>query len=161
MGDQRRQGVRPTGGLVRRLKAELVKAHLTLNGIATPGWDVTPGWRGTVLYSKIVGAVFALIGVATTYLFILRPIEAAKRTGVLHQGLYGIVMPFLLLYWGVAMIVTDLRNRETMLAGTDGRLRWTRMGRILQYGMCGTTALMLITWYLYVRSIGLKPFRHF
>jgi len=77
---------------------------------------------------------------------------------VLHQGLSGLVTPIVLLYSGVAMLVTDLRDERTVRAGPEGRLWWTRKGRIFINGMWATTALMLIAWYFYVRSIGLRPF---
>ena len=67
-------------------------------------------------------------------------------------------MPIVLLYCGFAMLVTDLRDEKTMRAGTEGRLWWTHKGRIFQYAMWGTTIFVLIAWYLYVRSIGLRPF---
>jgi len=157
MCDQPRNGIHPTATRGGSVKTALIKARLNLNGIATPDGTHPTGRFVTVLRTKIWGAVFTLTGLATAYFFILRPIEVAKRNGVLHQGLYGLVMPILLLYSGVAALVTDLRDEKTMRAGPEGRLWWTLRGRVVVYGMWLATALMLIAWYLYVRSIGLKP----
>ena len=136
----------------------IAKAWLNLNGIATPDGAHPTGRRVSVLRTKIFGALTALIGLATAYFFILRPIVEAKRNGVLRQGLFGLIMPITLLYCGVAILVTDLRDEKTMRAGVEGRLWWTRKGRIFQYAMWGAIALTLVAWYVYVRSIGLNPF---
>ena len=157
MRDQPRQGIHPTGER-GGAKTNIVKAWLNLNGIATPDGTHPTGRHVTVLRTKILGAVSTLTGLVTAHFFILRPIEEAKRNGALHQNLFGLVMPIILLYCGVAMLATDLRDEKTMQAGVEGRLWWTRKGRIFQYGMWGTTILMLIAWYFYLRSIGLKPF---
>jgi hypothetical protein len=153
-----REAIHPGGGRGGDIKNAIVKAWFNLNGIATPDGTHPTGRRVTVLRTKILGAVFTLTGLASAYFFILRPIEAAKRNGVLHQGLFGLVMPIVLLYCGVATLVTDLRDERTMRTGAEGRLWWTRKGRIFQYGMWITTALTSIALYLYVRSIGLKLF---
>jgi hypothetical protein len=157
MGDQPPKPIQPIdrrGGI----KTSIVNAWANLNGIASPDGTHPTGRRVTVLRTKIIGAVFTVIGLATAYFFILRPIEEAKRNGMLHQSLFGLVMPIVLLYCGVAILVTDLRDEKTMRAGAEGRLWWTRQGRIFQYGLWITTVLMIIAWYLYVRSIGLNPF---
>ena len=99
-----------------------------------------------------------MIGLATAYLFILRPINEATRGAVLHQGLFGLVMPIVLLYCGIGILVTDLRDEKTMRAGVEGRLWWTRKGRIFQHVMWLAIVLTLMAWYEYVRSIGLNPF---
>jgi len=67
---------------------------------------------------------------------------------VLHQGLFGLVIPIVLLNCGIATFVTDLGDVKTMRAGAEGRLLWTSKGHIFQYGLWVTTALMLIAWYL-------------
>jgi hypothetical protein len=161
MGDQIPPGTHPPAESDGSLRANLTKAWLTLNGIATPEGAHPTGRHVSVLRTKIWGVVFALGGLATAYYFILRPIEEAKRTGVLHQGPFGLVMPIVLLYGGLATLVTDLRDEKTMRAGPEGRLWWTRKGRIFQYGMWGSAALTLISWYFYVRSMGISPLKCF
>jgi hypothetical protein len=144
--------------MLRGIQSRIKKAWLNLNGIATPDGAHPTGRRVTVLRTRVIGTVLVLTSLATGHFFILRPIEEAKRNGVLHQGLFGLVIPIVLLYCGVATLVTDLRDEKTLRAGAEGRLWWMRKARIFQYGMWITAALMLIAWYLYVRSIGLKPF---
>jgi hypothetical protein len=144
--------------MLRDIQSRIKEAWLNLNGIATPDGEHPTGRRATVLRARVIGTALVLTSLATAYFFILRPIEEAKRNGVLHQGLFGLVMPIVLLYCGVATLATDLRDEKTMRAGAEGRLWWTRKARIFQYGMWVTTALMLVAWYLYVGSIGLKPF---
>jgi hypothetical protein len=157
MGDQPPQRDHPTGGR-GTIRTRFVNAWSNLNGIATPDGTHPTGRRVTVLKTKIIGAVFTLIGLTAAYFFVLRPIEEAKRNVVLHQSLFGLVMTIVLLYWGVATLVTDLRDEKTMRAGAENRLWWTPKGRILTYGSWFTIVLTLIAWYLYVRSIGLNPF---
>jgi hypothetical protein len=140
------------------VRTNLVKAWLNLNGIATPDGVHPTGRRVSLLRTKMFGVASTLTGLATAYFFILRPIEDAKRNGLLRQGLFGLVMPIVLLYCGVAILVTDLRDEKTMRAGTDGRLRWTREGSVFLYVMWGAITLTLIGWYVYVRLIGLNPF---
>jgi hypothetical protein len=140
------------------VRTNIFKAWLNLNGIATPDGAHPTGRRVSVLRTKIFGVASTLAGLATAYFFILRPIEEAKRNGVLRQGLFGLVMPIVLLCYGVAILVTDLRDEKTMRAGAEGKLWWTRKGSVFQYVMWGAIALTLIAWYLYVRSIGLSPF---
>jgi hypothetical protein len=144
--------------VLRITKAEIAKAWLNLNGVATPDGSHPTGRHITVLRTKILGAVSTLIALVTAYFFILRPIEEARRTGTLHQNLFGLVVPIIFLYGGVAMLATDLRDEKTLRAGPEGKLWSTRKGRIFQYGMWGTIILILLAWYLYVRSIGLSPF---
>jgi hypothetical protein len=136
----------------------IAKAWLNLNGIATPDGAHPTGRRVSVLRTKIFGGLTTLTGLATAYFFILRPIEEAKRNGVLRQGLFGLVIPITLVYCGIAILVTDLRDEKTMRIEAESRLAWTRKGRIFQYAMWGTIALTLTAWYLYVHSIGLSPF---
>ena len=157
MLNQSRKGIHSAGGH-GSVKANIAKAWLNLNGIATPDGAHPTGRRVSVLRTRTLGVVFTFIGVVTAYLFIVRPLEAAKRDGKLHQGLFGLIMPILLLYGGVAMLVTDVRDEKTVRAGAEGRLRLTRKGRILQGGMWAATALAVMVWYLYVRSLGLAPF---
>jgi hypothetical protein len=136
----------------------IAKAWLNLNGIATPDGVHPTGRRVSVLRTKIFGAITTLTGLAMAYFFILRPIVEAKRNGVLRQGLFGLVMPITLFYCGAAILVTDLRDEKTMRAGAEGRLWWTRKGRVFQSVMWGAIALTLVAWYVYVRSIELNPF---
>ena len=140
------------------LRKSIVQAWLNLNGVATPDGAHPTGRHVSIFRTTVLGVAATLIGLVTGYFFILRPIGQAKRVGVLHQGPFGLIMPMILLYCGVAMLVTDLRDEKTLRAGPEGRLWWTRKGRIFLYGSWGATALMLIAWYLYVRSIGLSPF---
>ncbi|MGD0271887.1 MAG: hypothetical protein ABSB14_22670 [Candidatus Sulfotelmatobacter sp.] len=139
-------------------RKNIAKAWLNLNGIATPDGAHPTGRRVSVLRTKIGGALISLIGLVTGYFFILQPLEEARRGGVLKQGLFGLVMPITLVYVGVAILVTDLRDEKTMRAGAEGRLWWTSKGRIFQCIMWGAISLTLIAWYLYVRSTGLNPF---
>jgi hypothetical protein len=140
------------------IRHSIVQAWLNLNGVATPDGAHPTGRHVSIFRTKVLGVAATLIGLVTGYFFILRPIAEAQRTGVLYQGPFGLVMPIYLVYCGVAMLVTDLRDEKTLRAGPEGRLWWTWKGRIFLYGSWGATALTLIAWYLYVRSIGLSPF---
>jgi hypothetical protein len=143
------------------IRGEFFKSLLILHGFATPDGSHPTGRRVSVLRSKVGGAILLLTGLAAAYFFILRPIEDAKRTGVLDQGPYGLFVPIIMAYGGVATLLSDLRDEKSLRAGADGRLYWTRRGLIVLYGLLGATLLTVIAWYLYVRSIGLSPFRKF
>ena len=135
-----------------------MKAWFNLNGVATPDGAHPTGRRVSVLGTKIIGAACALIGLVSGYCFIFLPIEEAKHNGTLRQNPFGLVMPIALLYGGVMILVTDLRDEKTTRVGADGRLWWTRKGLLFRYGMWITIVVTLIAWYLYVRFIGVAPF---
>jgi hypothetical protein len=158
MSDQTPQPI-PSADRGASMKTRIAQAWLNLNGIATPDGAHPTGRRVTVLRTKTIGAVCTFTGLATAYLFILRPIQEAKRNGVLHQGPFGLVMPLVLLYCGIAILVTDLRDEKTLRVGMQGRLSSTRKGRIFQYGMWLTLCVLVVAWCLYVRSLGLVPSR--
>ena len=140
------------------VRKNIHNAWLNLNGIATPDGPHPTGRHVSVLRTKILGAAFVLTGLGTAHLFILRPLEEAKRSGVLRQNPFGLVVSIVLVYSGLAMVVFDVRDERTMRAGPDGRLRWTRRGRIFLHCMWFGVALTVIAWYLYIYSIGLSPF---
>jgi hypothetical protein len=100
-----------------------------------------------------------LTGFISAYYFIWHPIEEAKRSGVLRQGVYGLFIPILLLCAGVATLATDLRDEKSLWVGPDGKLWWTRRARLAIYGMWGATFAFLGLWYIYGRSIGLEPLK--
>jgi len=124
------------------VRTSIVRAWLNLNGVATPDGVHPTGRHVSILRAKVLGAATALIGLVTAYFFILRPIEEAKRIGVLHQGPFGLLMPMILLYCGVAMLVTDLRDEKTLRSGPQGRLLWTRKGRMASFVAAAATALV-------------------
>jgi hypothetical protein len=140
------------------VRTNIFKAWLNLNGIATPDGTHPTGRRVSVFRTKIFGVASTVTGLVTAYFFILRPVIEAKAGGVLRQGPFGLVLPITLFYSGIAILVTDLRDEKTMRAEAEGRLFWTRKGRIFQYVLCAAVALTLIAWYVYVRWIGLNPF---
>jgi len=72
--DQPPQRIHPTSGR-GGVKTAVIKVPFNLNGIATPDGTHPTGRRVTVLRTKIFGAVFTLIGLATAYFFVLLPIE--------------------------------------------------------------------------------------
>jgi len=139
-------------------RGEIIRALRTLSGIPTPDGTHPTGRHFSLLRTRIGGAIFTLAGLITAYIFILKPVEEATHTGVLRQGLFGSVMPVVLVYGGIAQLVMDLRDEKSLRIGEDGRLWWTRRARVVIYGMWGATALAMIVWYLYVRNLGLNPF---
>jgi hypothetical protein len=156
--DQPGQRMQQTGRRRVSGRHAMMKAWLNLNGAATPDGAHPTGRRVSVVRTKIIGAAFTLTGLATAYFFIFLPIEEAKRNGVLRQSPFGLLLPIALLYWGVMILVTDLRDEKTMRVAAEGRLHWTRKGLVIRYGMWITIVVTLIAWYMYVRFIRVAPF---
>ena len=154
---ERTSGTQRTEDSVGLSKANLRKAWLNLSGVATPEGIHPTGRHVSILRTKVTGGVMALGGIAAGYYFILLPLVQAKKTGVLHQGPFGLVMPIVLFYAGAMTLATDVRDAAMWEADTQNRLRWTRRGNLFRYGMWGFALANVLIWCLYVRSIGLSP----
>ena len=137
----------------------LIKSWLTLSGIPTPDGDHPTGRRISILRSKVIGAVFAVVGLVSTYYFIWRPIEnAARHTGELRQGIFALGLPAVLLYGGIVQLALDLRDEKSLRIGDNGRLVFTRRARIVELGVLFAVAAWCVGWYLYVRSHGFDAY---
>jgi hypothetical protein len=99
-----------------------------------------------------------LTGLVTAYVFLVLPIEETKRNGLLRQSPFSLLIFSALLYWGVGILVTDLRDEKTTRVGAEDSLWWAAKGLAFRYGIWTAIALMLIAWYLYLRSIAVPPF---
>ena len=99
-----------------------------------------------------------MTGLVAAYVFLVLPIEETKRNGILRQSPFSLLIFSALLYWGVGILVTDLRDEKTTRVGAEDSLWWTGKGLAFRYGLWTAIALMLIAWYLYPRSIGVSPF---
>jgi hypothetical protein len=157
MADDLEKEVSPNGIPLRGAKGQIIRALRTLSGIPTPDGEHPTGRHHSLLRTKMGGAIAALTGLITAYVFILKPIEEAKHTGVLHQSPFGIIISALLLSGGIAQLFVDLRDEKSVYIGDDGRLWWTRRSRIVMYSMWGSCAWAVVVWYLYVRGLGLNP----
>ncbi|GEM_PF-2688006 len=137
----------------------LIKSWLILYGIPTPDGEHPTGRRISALRSKVLGAVCAVIGLVTTYYFIWRPIEnATEHTGELHQGIFALFLPAVLLFGGIVQLALDLRDEKSLKIGDNGHLEFTRRARIVELGLLLAVLAWCVGWYLYVRSRGFDAY---
>jgi hypothetical protein len=106
---------------------------------------------------KLVGAITFLVSLGFLYWSMFRPIAEALRAGT-HRHLYLDYRSITLLYIGIWLLITDLRDQDVREVGPDGQLRLNRKGRIAKYFFLGGFALTILVVYLCLRAIDLNPF---
>ena len=103
-------------------------------------------------------AVLMAVSLPLAYLTIVVPVRRARQTGILDYHLYWIMVGPLFLYMGAAFIFADLRDGQIRQRDANGKLKFTRKGRIYVVGVWIVMILTMVFYQLYLRSNGFSMF---
>lgn len=88
------------------------------------------------------------------YFFMYRPIAEGLRTGTLHYYLKGVLLPPLVLYVGLMMLFTKLRDGQLKERDAAGKTRYTRRGKWFLAGVVGVIGVTIVGWYALLHALG-------
>ncbi len=93
-----------------------------------------------------------------TYFTIVEPVHRARQTGVLSYRLYWIMVGPLFLYMGAAFILADMRDGQIRQRNAQGKLKFTRKGRIYTAGVWIVMLLTVVVYQFYLRTNGFSMY---
>ena len=95
-------------------------------------------------------------GLYTSARYIVIPFIRAEHAGILRQTLLGLFGPLLLISMGVFQMVLPSDDAKTMYVGAENQLLWTRLGKMIVYGIPAFVFVTMLIWYVFVQSRHLK-----
>ncbi len=105
---------------------------------------------------RILAVVFILGSLAMGYFFIYQPLAESQQSGTLAYNMKGVVFPPLLLYLGIVMLFSDVRNSQIKQLGPDGKRHYTSKGWAFIVGAVAVLGLTLGAWYLLLSHLGFQ-----
>lgn len=112
--------------------------------------------RHKLLVTKWFGVALIPLSFVAGYYLMAKPLAEAKQTGLLEYSVKGIMLPPLMFFMGVALLFTDLRDKEIRSTDADGKRKLTRKGWLVTAGAVVICVATYAVWSYYVGSLGFK-----